>query len=97
MTCSKLSAARWASLSRCFGPYLERAIAICNAKFRSLFRFDGKTLRPAVQVGAPSAVIEAQKRQGGPVPGSPLDRLMKTKQVQHTADAAADPFSGYSR
>ena len=77
-----------------FRAILERAIAICNAKFGSLFRFDGKTLRPAVQVGAPSAVIEAQKRQGGPVPGSLLDRLMKTKQVQHTADAAADPFPG---
>ena len=77
-----------------FAAMLEKAIAICNAKFGSLFRFDGKTFRPAVQVGAPSALIEAQKRQGGPVPGSLLDRVMKTKQVQYTADAAADPFPG---
>ena len=48
-----------------FQAILEKAIAICEAKFGSLFRFDGQTLRPAVQVGAPSAVIEAQKVQGG--------------------------------
>jgi GAF domain-containing protein len=77
-----------------FAAMLEKAIAICNAKFGSLFRFDGKTFRPAVQVGAPSVLIEAQKRQGGPVPGSLLDRVMKTKQVQYTANAAADPFPG---
>ncbi len=77
-----------------FEAMLENAIAICNAKFGSLFRFDGKTFRPAVQVGAPLVLIEAQKRQGGPVPGSLLDRVMKTKQVQYTADAAADPFPG---
>jgi GAF domain-containing protein len=77
-----------------FQAILEKAIAICDAKFGSLFRFDGQTLRPAVQVGAPSAVIEAQKVQGGPVPGSLLDRVMKTKQVHYTADAIADPFPG---
>jgi two-component system, NtrC family, sensor kinase len=47
-----------------------------------------------VQVGAPPAVVEAQKIQGGPVPGSLLDRVMKTKQVDYTADAMADPFPG---
>ena len=77
-----------------FQAILEKAIAICEAKFGSLFRFDGQTLRPAVQVGAPSSVIEAQKVQGGPVPGSLLDRVMTTKQVHYTADAAADPHPG---
>ena len=83
-----------ADLEPVFAAMLEKAIAICNAKFGSLFRFDGKTFRPAVRVGAPSVLIEAQKRQGGPVPGSLLDRVMKTKQVQYTANAAADPFPG---
>ena len=77
-----------------FRAILERAIAICSAKFGSLFRFDGKTLHPDVQVGAPSALIEAHKRQGGPGSGTLLDRVIRTKQVQHTADAAADPFPG---
>ena len=77
-----------------FRAILEKAIAICDAKFGSLFRFDGQTLRPAVQVGAPPAVVEAQKAQGGPVPGSLLDRVMKRKQVHYTADAMADPFPG---
>ena len=81
-------------LESVFATILEKAIAICDAKFGSLFRFDGKTLRPAAQVGAPPVLIEAQKRQGGPVPGSLLDRVMKTKQVNYTADAAADPFPG---
>ena len=77
-----------------FRAILEKAIAICDAKFGSLFRFDGQTLRPAVQVGAPPAVVEAQKAQGGPVPSSLLDRVMKRKQVHYTADAMADPFPG---
>ena len=77
-----------------FQAILEKSIAICDAKFGSLFRFDGQTLRPAVQVGAPPAVVEAQKIQGGPVPGGLLDRVMKTKQVDYTADAMADPFPG---
>jgi GAF domain-containing protein len=77
-----------------FQAILEKAIAICDAKFGSLFRFDGQTLRPAVQVGAPAAVVEAQKVQGGPVPGSLLDRVMKAKRVDYTADATADPFPG---
>ena len=77
-----------------FQAILEKAIAICDAKFGSLFRFDGETLRPAVQVGAPPAVVEAQRVQGGPVPGSLLDRVMKTRQVHYTADAMADPFPG---
>jgi two-component system, NtrC family, sensor kinase len=77
-----------------FQAILEKAIAICDAKFGSLFRFDGETLRPAVQVGAPPAVVEAQRVQGGPVPGSLLDRVMRTRQVHYTADAMADPFPG---
>ena len=77
-----------------FEAILEKAITICDAKFGSLFRFDGKTLRPAAQVGAPSSLIEAQRRLGGPVRGSLLERVMKTKQVNSTADAAADPFPG---
>jgi GAF domain-containing protein len=77
-----------------FEAILEKAITICDAKFGSLFRFDGKTLRPAAQVGAPSSLIEAQRRLGGPVRGSLLERVMKTKQVNSTADAAADRFPG---
>ena len=77
-----------------FEAILEKAITICDAKFGSLFRFEGKTLRPAAQVGAPSSLIEAQRRLGGPVRGSLLERVMKTKQVNSTADAAADPFPG---
>ena len=82
------------ALEPVFQAILEKAIAICDAKFGSLFRFDGQTLRPAVQVGAPSAVVDAQKVQGGPVLGSLLDRVMKTKHVHCTADAAADTFPG---
>jgi GAF domain-containing protein len=77
-----------------FATMLEKAIGICDAKFGSLFRFDGEKLRPAAQVGAPSELLEAQKQQGGPPPGSLLDQVMRTKQVKHTADAAADPFPG---
>jgi two-component system, NtrC family, sensor kinase len=58
-----------------FEAILDKAITICDAKFGSLFRFDGKTLRPSAQVGAPSSLIEAQRRLGGPVRGSLLERV----------------------
>ena len=71
---------------------LENAVRICEAKFGALFRFDGEKFHFAAEVGTPPEYVESTKRRGPfrPVPGSQLDRVMRTKQVSHTADATAE-------
>ncbi len=83
-------------LERVFQSILENATRICEAKFGTLFRFDGKVLQPVAQVGTPLALIEAQRRLGPHLttPGGLLDRLIRTKQLVHTADRAADDVPG---
>jgi class 3 adenylate cyclase/putative methionine-R-sulfoxide reductase with GAF domain len=76
-----------------FQAMLEKAVSICNAKFGTLFRFDGSAFHLAARVNTPAALAEFQKKRGPFLPpsGSNLDRMMKTKQVQHSADDAAEP------
>jgi signal transduction histidine kinase len=75
-----------------FQAMLENATRICEAKFGTLFRFDGDAFHFAAEVGAPLEYAEFNRRRGPfqPVPGGQLERVMLTKQVSHTADAA-DP------
>jgi two-component system, NtrC family, sensor kinase len=82
-----------------FQAMLENATRICEAKFGTLFRFDGNMFHVAAQVGTPLELAEFQRRRGSfqPGPGTPfLDRVMRTKQVSHTADEAAEAVSGPS-
>ncbi|MGH7247674.1 MAG: GAF domain-containing protein, partial [Pseudomonadota bacterium] len=74
---------------------MANATRICRAKFGSLFLFDGGTFRFAAEAGMPAEFTEFEKRRGPfqPPMGSPLDRLMRSRQVSHTADAAAEPVS----
>jgi GAF domain-containing protein len=76
-----------------FQAMLEKAVSICDAKFGTLFRFDGSAFHLAARVNTPAALAEFQKKRGPFLPpsGSNLDRMMKTKQVQHSADDAAEP------
>jgi GAF domain-containing protein len=79
-----------------FQAMLENATRICEAKFGTLFRFDGKNFHPVAQFNTPAALLEAQTRRGPfqPPTGSQLDRVMRTKRVSHTADEAAEPVHG---
>ena len=79
-----------------FQAMLENAVRICEARFGSLFRFDGETIQFAAEVGTPSEYAEFQKRRGFVQlrPGTLLERTARTKQVIHTADYAAEPFPG---
>jgi GAF domain-containing protein len=76
-----------------FRAILENATRICNANFGTLFRVDGESFYPVAQFNTPAALLEAQTRRGPfqPPPSSQLDRVMRTKRVSHTADAAAEP------
>src|SRR5262249_55093382 len=75
-----------------FQAMLENATRICEAKFGTLFRFDGKNFALAAHFGTPPKLVEFQRRRGPfqPIPGSLLERVMRTKHVSHTADRAAE-------
>jgi two-component system, NtrC family, sensor kinase len=79
-----------------FQVLLENAVRICEAKFGSLFRFNGEEIQFAGEVGTPPEYAEFQKSRTSvkPRPGTLLDRALRTKQVIHTADYAAEPFPG---
>jgi class 3 adenylate cyclase len=82
-----------------FQAMLENAVRICDAKFGTLFRFDGNAFHLAAQVNTPAALAEFQKERGPFLPpsGSNLDRMMKTKQVHHSADDTAEPVPAQGR
>ena len=79
-----------------FKSMLANAVRICDAKFGSLFLAEGDALRLAAEVGMPIEYAEFQKQRGWyqPTPGSGLDSVMRTRQLNQTADYAADPVRG---
>ena len=81
-----------------FQAVLENAVRICEAKFGTLYRFDGEQFRHAAGSGTPAALVEIQKQQGCfiPDPGTLLHRVMRTKEVAQSADYAAETSLGLS-
>jgi len=81
-----------------FNAMLEKATRICEAKFGTLFRFDGRNFDLAAHFGTPPELVEFQRLREPfqPIPGSMLERAVQTKQVSHSADRAADPAPGAS-
>jgi GAF domain-containing protein len=79
-----------------FRTILENATRICNANFGNLFRFDGENLYPVAQFNTPTALLEALTRRGPfkPILGTSLDHVVRTKQVFHKADMAAESVLG---
>ena len=79
-----------------FQAMLENALRICEAKFGTLFRFDGKAFHRAAGIGVPSALAELQKKRGPYLPesGTLLDQVLQTREVAHSRDYAAEPIPG---
>jgi len=75
-----------------FQAILENATRICEAKFGTLFRFDGNAFRVAAGIGTPPELAEFERRRGPfrPELGSSLERTVGTKQVVHIADDATE-------
>ena len=75
-----------------FNAMLENATRICEAKFGALYRYDGKEFHLGALLGAPPALTEFQRQRGAfkPPPGTPLERLLRTKEVIRTADNSAE-------
>ena len=75
-----------------FEAILEKATRICDAKFGALFRLDSEGAHLAAEVGTPPEYAEFHRRRGPfkPIAGSQGDRVLRSKQVIHTADYAAE-------
>src|SRR5262245_47340523 len=74
-----------------FNAMLANALRICEAKFGRLQRYRDGAFVVEVMVGAPPALVEALlHRPFKPPSGNPLDRMMRSKTLVHTVDAAAE-------
>ena len=75
-----------------FQAMLANAVRICEAKFGMLYLAEGDAYRTVAMHNAPRALADFIKRRGPfqPTPGGYLDRVMRTKQVSHTADVTAE-------
>src|SRR6516162_8930340 len=78
-------------LAAVFNAMLENALRICEAKFGMLHRYSHGTFVAEAMVGAPPALIDALLHKTfTPPPGVPLDRMLRTKKMVDTLDAAAE-------
>jgi hypothetical protein len=79
-----------------FHAMLDKAVRVCDAKFGTLFRYDGEFLHLAAGTGTPPAFAEFQRRRGPfrTQAGTLHDHVLRTKQVAHSADYAAEPNLG---
>jgi signal transduction histidine kinase/putative methionine-R-sulfoxide reductase with GAF domain len=79
-----------------FRTMLENAIRVCDARFGTLFRYDGELLHPLARFGTPAALADFQRQRGPfrPEPGTLNDRVLRTGQVAHSADYANEPNAG---
>src|SRR5262249_38143972 len=75
-----------------FTAMLENATRICEATFGNLLLYEGDAFRRVAMHNAPQTMVEAHQRQ--PTislhAAHILDRLVRTKQVVHLADVAAE-------
>jgi GAF domain-containing protein len=75
-----------------FQAMLENAVRICEAKFGTMYRYDGDMFRPTAVLNAPPPLSEFLQQRGAfrPPSGTPLHRLLRTKSVVHSADDSAE-------
>jgi two-component system, NtrC family, sensor kinase len=79
-----------------FASMLEKAVAICQAKFGNIYRWDGDALHLVATHNTPPAFAEARRYSALKRPGAltVTGRMLATKAVVHFADAAEQP--GYA-
>jgi class 3 adenylate cyclase len=78
-------------LAPVFQAMLEKALRICGAEFGTIFRLHGDLFQFVAEVGTPAEFARFQKNRGlfPPLPGTILDRVMRTKAAGHIEDDAA--------
>ncbi len=79
-----------------FNAMLENAVRICGAKFGILYLSEGDGFRTVAMHEVPRAFAEKRRREPffRPPAGSPLGRIVRTKQVAHLADITTE--QGYA-
>src|SRR5262249_37393631 len=75
-----------------FQAMLENAVRICEARFGTMYRYDGDMFYPTAVLNAPPALSEFLQQRGAfhPPSGTPLHRLLRTKSVVHSVDDSAE-------
>ena len=83
-------------LAPVFRTILENATRICDAKFGTLFRYEGEMFHRVAGTGTPPAFVEFQTRRGPfkPETSPRFSRMMQTKAVEHTVDELEEPIPG---
>src|SRR5262249_40417213 len=81
------------ALTPVFDAMLQNAVSICEAKFGTMFRFDGDVAYVVAMLNLPPALDEYLRQRGRrqPGPGSDLEKILKLKQVIHTIDSLETP------
>ena len=80
-----------------FNAMLENATRICEAKFGTLYRYDGGAFHPVTFHKVPSSLADFLRQRGSFVPPArtPLDLLLRTRNVTHVVDdGSAEPVPG---
>jgi two-component system, NtrC family, sensor kinase len=74
-----------------FKAMLENAVQICEAKFGTLFQFDGNLFHFAANYGTPPELVKFQKERGPFLPDwkGPLHSVLQTRQLTQYTDWAA--------
>jgi len=75
-----------------FQAVLQNAVRICEAKFSSLFLYDGERFRVGALHNAPAAFAEFRRREPvfRPPPGTGLAQIVATKRTVHDPDITLD-------
>jgi signal transduction histidine kinase len=73
-----------------FQAMLESAVRICQAKFGTMFRFDGEAFYPVAVLNTPHAINDFLQKRGRFLPeaGNALDLVWKSKELLHSIDDA---------
>ena len=79
-------------LAPVFSAMLEKAVRICDAKFGSIYRWDGDQFHILASYNTPPVYEQARKNQPlRPGPGTALERMVTDGAPVHIADLAAEP------
>jgi hypothetical protein len=79
-------------LQTVFNAILLDAVRLCEAKFGALFRFENGVFLLVAQLNVPPALSEFLRQRGAftPPAETPLDLLLRSKELIHRADDSAE-------